>query len=67
MLEDACGKVSIIMLLTNGARMPEQLQIVICMADAVVRLPYRGLFEGSQARGSPTTTKRPSEITKMAK
>lgn len=36
--------------------MPEQLQIVICIAEAVVRFPYLGLFVGSQASGIPAAT-----------
>ena len=53
--------------LTKGANMPEQLQIMICIPEAVVLFPYRGLLEGSQASGRPTTTKRESEMTKVAK
>jgi hypothetical protein len=42
--------------LTKGAIMPEQFPIVNCNPEAVVLLPYRGLFVGNQASGIPTAT-----------
>jgi len=47
--------------------MPLALPIVSCRPVAVVRFPYRGLFAGSHARGSPTTTYKLSAIRKHPK